>query len=292
MKIVQVFQTKNPSYTKNRPIEPVGIFVHATGSANRNIKRYVDAEEILGKNQYGNHWNKADANKSVHAWIGYDKDQNVIVAQTLPYDRACWGAGKGDKGSYNYDPQAHIQFEICQGSNTDSEYYWKAIKVAEEYCAHLCREFGWTADQITSHYEAHAAGYASNHGDPRSWMVHFDDSMDKFRARVAALLGETAPAEPEVIPEAVPAPDPVQSAPATTGGGKTVMIELPTLRMGSRGAEVKTLQRLLTAHGYPCGAADGIYGNNTLAGVKAFQKAKKLAVDGIVGRDTWTALLK
>ena len=287
MKLVQVYQTKNPSYTRNRSIKPVGIFVHSTGAVNRNLKRYVDAEEILGKNQYGNHWNKADANKSVHAWIGYDKDQNVIVAQTLPYDRACWGAGSGDKGSYNYDPHAYIQFEICQGSNTDSEYYWKAIKVAEEYCAHLCREFGWTADQITSHYEAHAAGYASNHGDPRSWMKHFGDDMNQFRARVAALLGESAPVEPEVIAT----PEPIQT-PVQSGGEKTVMIEMSVLSKGSKGEQVKTLQRLLTALGYPCGAVDGSFGNNTLAGVKAFQRANNLDVDGYVGKLTWTALLK
>lgn len=97
-----------------------------------------------------------------------------------------------------------------------------------------------------------------------------------------------ATVKPDVIPEAAPAP----SAPATSGGGKTVMIELTTLRVGSQGAEVKTLQRLLTAMGYPCGAADGIFGSNTLAAVKSFQRAKKLTVDGVVGKDTWTALLK
>lgn len=82
------------------------------------------------------------------------------------------------------------------------------------------------------------------------------------------------------------------STPATSGGGKTVTIELTTLRKGSQGAEVKTLQRLLTATGYPCGAADGIFGSTTLAGVRAFQSAHKLTVDGIVGKATWTALLK
>lgn len=99
--------------------------------------------------------------------------------------------------------------------------------------------------------------------------------------------GDT-PVEPEVIPEAAPAP----SAPATTGGGKTVMIEMSVLKKGSKGEQVKTLQRLLTAMGYPCGAVDGSFGNNTLAGVKAFQKGNKLEVDGSVGTLTWTALLK
>ena len=84
----------------------------------------------------------------------------------------------------------------------------------------------------------------------------------------------------------------VQSDEPTTGGGKTVMIELTTLRNGARGAEVKTLQRLLTAIGFPCGAADGVFGGNTLAAVRSFQSANKLEVDGVVGKATWTALLK
>lgn len=193
MEILKVYQTKNPSYTKNRAIKPVGILVHSTGANNPNCKRYVDAEAQLGRNQYGNHWNKTTATKSVHAFIGYDKDKRVVVANTLPYDRACWGAGKGSKGSANYNPQAHIQFEICQSSATDSTYYWKAIAVAEEYCAHLCKQFGWGVDKITSHKEAHAAGYASNHGDPHSWMKNFGDDMNKFRARVAKRLNGVAP---------------------------------------------------------------------------------------------------
>ena len=291
MEILQAYQTKNPCYKQGKKNKAIGILVHSTGAVNRNLSRYVDAPDRLGKNKYNNHWNKAEADKCMHAFIGYDKDQNVIVAQTLPYEYTCWGSGKGKNGSYN---GSHLQFEICQGSNTDEAYYRESVKCAEEYCAYLCRLKGWSADCIVSHREAALAGYASNHGDPESWMKHFDDDMDKFRARVAAFLGETAPAEPEVIPEAAPDQDqsPSQTEQSTTGGGKKVMIELTTLRKNSKGEEVKTLQRLLTALGYPCGAVDGIFGNNTLAGVTAFQKGHSLTADGIVGKDTWTALLK
>ena len=38
--------------------------------------------------------------------------------------------------------------------------------------------------------------------------------------------------------------------------------------------------------------ADGIYGPKTEASVRAYQKLKKLAVDGIVGRLTWESLAR
>lgn len=82
------------------------------------------------------------------------------------------------------------------------------------------------------------------------------------------------------------------AATAATGAGKAVTVELNTLRKGSREAvQVAVVQTLLNAMGFDCGAADGIFGDKTLAAVKAFQKARGLAVDGVVGRDTWTALL-
>lgn len=188
VRIETVYQTKNPAYTRERAAQHIGILVHTTGAVNKNLKRYVDAPELLGVNEYKNHWNNTSADKCMHAFIGLDKNKEVMVVQTLPYDFACSGCGKGSKGSFNYNPTAHIQFEICQGSDSDADYYWKAIAAAEEYCAHLCKLFGWAAVNITSHYEAAKQGYASNHADPAPWMKCFGDSMDKFRTRVAALL--------------------------------------------------------------------------------------------------------
>ena len=306
LKIIKAYFEKHPCFKKKKkPLKPLGMLVHSTGSVNRELRRYVDCEEHLGRNQYNNHWNKSTATKSVHAFIGYDKNKEVIVAETLPHDIACWGAGSGSNGSYNYNPHGYLQFEICQGSNNDADYYWKAIAVAERYCAHLCKLHGWTADNITSHKEAHAAGYASNHGDPQNWMCHFDDDMDKFRARVQAILDgdgvtvETAPEKAPETPAEAPAvkdeQTPAQNAGGATAGkngGNTCMVELNVLKNGSKGNQVKTLQRLLNALGYSCGNVDGSFGPKTLEAVKKFQKAKGLDVDGYCGPKTWAALLK
>jgi L,D-peptidoglycan transpeptidase YkuD (ErfK/YbiS/YcfS/YnhG family) len=62
------------------------------------------------------------------------------------------------------------------------------------------------------------------------------------------------------------------------------------LGLGSRGAAVQCLQSTLNARGYNSGPIDGVFGPMTYRAVRAFQQAKGLVVDGIVGRQTGTAL--
>lgn len=65
---------------------------------------------------------------------------------------------------------------------------------------------------------------------------------------------------------------------------------MPTLRLGSRGASVKTLQSILNEHGAHL-TVDGIFGNLTKLAVISFQGLNNLQKDGIVGRKTWEKLL-
>ena len=65
---------------------------------------------------------------------------------------------------------------------------------------------------------------------------------------------------------------------------------MPTIRLGSRGASVKTLQRILNEHGAHL-TVDGIFGNLTKLAVISFQGLNDLQKDGIVGRKTWEKLL-
>ncbi len=59
----------------------------------------------------------------------------------------------------------------------------------------------------------------------------------------------------------------------------------PTIRKGSKGKWVKTLQKKLAKL-----TVDGQFGAKTDVRVRAWQKAHKLAVDGIVGPKTWKSL--
>lgn len=61
---------------------------------------------------------------------------------------------------------------------------------------------------------------------------------------------------------------------------------------GMSGEEVTRIQRMLSAVGYSPGPIDGVFGPQTTSAVKAFQSAKGLMPDGIVGPNTWALLLQ
>ena len=62
------------------------------------------------------------------------------------------------------------------------------------------------------------------------------------------------------------------------------------LRQGSKGSEVKEVQRRLKEWGYYNGAVDGVFGAGTKSAVIAFQKKNGLTADGVVGKSTYKAL--
>jgi len=80
---------------------------------------------------------------------------------------------------------------------------------------------------------------------------------------------------------------------------KTCEAKAPLLKKGDTGNTVKNAQALLISKGYACGGRivqgnevpDGDFGPTTEKSVRSFQSQKKLDTDGIIGSDTWTALL-
>jgi peptidoglycan hydrolase-like protein with peptidoglycan-binding domain len=74
--------------------------------------------------------------------------------------------------------------------------------------------------------------------------------------------------------EPEPAPAPVNK----------ITIDIPpTLKNGSKGKAVKVWQEIVGV------TADGVYGSKSISATKDLQKKAGIQVDGIVGKDTWTA---
>jgi immune inhibitor A len=64
----------------------------------------------------------------------------------------------------------------------------------------------------------------------------------------------------------------------------------PVLKRGSKGAAVLRLQKALLALGFNPGPLDGDFGSRTEKAVKAYQTARGLDPDGIVGPLTWASI--
>ena len=66
------------------------------------------------------------------------------------------------------------------------------------------------------------------------------------------------------------------------------------LQIGSKGALVVEMQKMLITCGYDCGpdGADGDFGQKTLAALRAFQKDAQILVDGVYGPKSKAALEK
>ena len=185
MNLKKLILTENECYKVGQKIKPKGIMVHSTGANNPYLRRYIGPDDgLLGENQYNNHWNQLrPGGKQVcaHAFIGKLKNGSIATYQTLPWEHRGWHAG-GDAND------SHIGFEICEDNLSDSSYFSAVYKEATELCAHLCKLYGLTENDIIGHYEGYQKKIASNHGDPRHWFSRHGKSMNTFRGDVKKLL--------------------------------------------------------------------------------------------------------
>lgn len=190
-------------------------------------------------------------------------------------------SGKGCGGCPYYPDNMRVLIDDCQGfvkqvcsrvgisftgggatSMWNGSTNWAKKGTRDTLPEQLCCVFWQASDKKTM---SHIGFYIGN-----GWMIHCSGTVKKERLSAKV----THWAIPRGLDGTVPTTD------------------KPTLRKGASGEYVTLLQTLLIQRGYSVGAtgADGKFGNATLAAVKAFQKDNGLAVDGVVGRNTWTAL--
>lgn len=120
------------------------------------------------------------------------------------------------------------------------------------------------------------------------WLLS-EDNLKKLAVEEARIIAEHYGLTKTATPESE-----AKKEPTTSKGANTVTIELLVLRKGeNRGNEqIRTLQRLLKSMGFYKMDIDGSFGNGTKWAVEDFQAERGLEIDGIVGKNTWTELLK
>ncbi|MFI0349762.1 peptidoglycan-binding protein [Actinomadura sp. 9N407] len=97
------------------------------------------------------------------------------------------------------------------------------------------------------------------------------------------LTGCTGADKPAGKQANTPAASPATATPTPTPTRRT-------LKSGTKGDDVKTLQKRLKQLGYDPGRADGKYGLSSQMAVWAFKKVNGLKVNSTVGQKTWAAL--
>lgn len=104
-------------------------------------------------------------------------------------------------------------------------------------------------------------------------------------AAVVNNQSSTQPAAGEAVPEKPAGPE----KPAVNYYPYTYNVAVSLLKKGSYGPQVKHMQQLLNANGFPC-EADGEFGDETFEALKAFQMAAKIGVDGEWGGESFKAM--
>ena len=89
-----------------------------------------------------------------------------------------------------------------------------------------------------------------------------------------------------------PPPSTPKPKPPIQGWTDKLMSELPELRKGAKNTAVERAQALINTWESNRLKEDGDFGPATDRAVRAFQRNKDLEDDGIIGRNTWTKLVK
>ena len=216
-----------------------------------------------------NHLN-AGGGTGVEVWCYNEKTKDIAAAICASVSTALGIPNRGVKYSKNLyvlrkTAGSAILVECCFVDNQNDASHWNADKCGDAIASAIA---GKTVAGTTSAGSAPAAVPASqpvtNVFDKENWIRRLQSECNAQGFSDQRVDG---------IP------------------GKNTLEGCPTCRKGARGNITRLIQERLNSLGFNCGKVDGIFGNGTRAAVIAFQKAHGLSADGIVGQNTWRALL-
>lgn len=137
-------------------MEPIGITVHNTGNcaSARNEIAYM----LNNNNEVSYHFAVDD----------------IEAIQGLPLERNAWHAGDGN-GAGN---RSTIAVEICYSTSGDEALFDEAEDNAAQLIAYLCKEYGWTTEDIYTHQ--HWSGKYCPHKTLDKGWARFLDMVQEY----------------------------------------------------------------------------------------------------------------
>lgn len=194
--------------------------------------------------------------------IGYDQIEN----QTL------WN----DVAPYGFDP-----------AKTTKKVETDCARLVRVCCQYACEMVG-NGKTIPDFYTASLASTlvstglfekltTSRYNDQDAYLLRGDIQVTKTKGHTWIILENGSKVEEIVAVESV---------------SKTYKLGERILRNGSEGEDVAEMQKYLNQLGYDCGNVDGEFGDHTEIGLREFQEAYKLEVDGEYGPKSHAALME
>lgn len=198
---IKNYLEKNGCFKSARKLTEVrGVLIHDTATPGATPEAFARS------------WNTLRPNGRPVCVHAFADDKKII--NTLPYGMRCWGCGSGARGSGN---DYYIQIEICDNKEiyinngweyktTDKDTTFRYVNdvadVVSTWAAQRLFEAGITEvskNSVTSHYEAHKMGLASNHADPMGFLRLGGLDMDKLRIMISVKLAKLLNGSPDVL---------------------------------------------------------------------------------------------
>jgi hypothetical protein len=238
--------------------------VNQSGGLVQPTRGFIPHVQVGNGSLFG-YFNNPSSKVSAHLWLS----KGGRFEQYVPFNRKAWAQAAGNPYWISCE---------CEGFDTE-DYTSVQVRRLGEFYAWGVREFGWRTE-VTDSVNGHGIGTHRMGG--RAWGGHSCPGVIRANRRrdiLAVAIGILRPA----------------TDPRLRYVGK------PTLREGSRGPDVVTLQNALNIifkHEDPSGrdpdriTPDGVYGPRTTARVASLQRHAtpwfgRIPDDGVCGSQTW-----
>lgn len=244
------------------------------------------AEKQIGTHEGPNNWNPYAAGADMQRLYGWNVQNqpwcDIFVDAGFV---ACFGYDLGSAMTY--------QFAGCAGAACAQSAAYYKIRDAFRTTPEVGDQVFFTVGSTIGH-----TGIVTHVGMGAIGTIE-GNSSDMVARRSYALgdpkiAGYGRPNWALVEKAEIPPSGPPQEPAVPAREWIPMTIRMPELRRGDHGEAVQVAQGLLEARGCTVGwyGLDGDFGAGTEQAVRNYQISRRLSVDGIIGPETWAALLE
>lgn len=286
---------------------------------------YIFKTNIANKSNYGGKRNTGNIKYLVFHYTGNDGDSdesngkhfhNHIVKASAHYfvdDDSVTQSVHDNYIAYSVGGKCqsrhHPLYKICTNSNSISiemcdcykngkvEITEKTLENAVELGKMLMKKYNIPIERVIRHYDVNgkACPNCNNFLSDKAW--------NAFKSRLTGAPATNTEPTPTPTPKPSGYDDWVARLQAELNNqlkrglkvdglrGPKTLKACPTVKKGAKGNITKLIQERLNSVGFNL-STDGIFGKGTEKAIKVFQKNRGLSQDGIVGKNTWSWLLK